>query len=222
MRYQTKFQFACLQNMEGYIPLFPLKLVAFPDEPINLHIFEPRYKQLINDVMETGDTFGIAVYIDSLMPFGTVVRLVEVSKLYEDGRMDIKTRALGVFEILSFDNPMPGKLYASGKVEFRENNPKVPEAVYREFLFYLKELLRLLNHPVELVPFAVNSFSFAHKIGLTLLEEYELLSLEKENDRIAYLLRHLMKVIPVMREMEAAKKKIQLNGHFKNLDPLDF
>lgn len=208
--------------MDGYLPLFPLKLVAFPDEPINLHIFEPRYKQLINDILETGDTFGIAVYIDSLMPFGTEVQLLDVSKLYEDGRMDIKTKALGVFEILSFDNPMPGKLYAGGKVNFKENDLKVPEAIYREFLFYLKELLRLLNHPVDLVPFAVNSFSFSHKIGLTLAEEYELLTMEKESDRIAYLLRHLMKVIPVMREMEAAKKKIQMNGHFKNLDPLDF
>lgn len=208
--------------MDGYLPLFPLKLVAFPDEPINLHIFEPRYKQLINDILETGDTFGIAVYIDSLMPFGTEVQLLDVSKLYEDGRMDIKTKALGVFEILSFDNPMPGKLYAGGKVSFKENDLKVPELIYREFLFYLKELLRLLNHPVDLVPFAVNSFSFAHKIGLTLAEEYELLTMEKESDRIAYLLRHLMKVIPVMREMEAAKKKIQMNGHFKNLDPLDF
>lgn len=208
--------------MDGYLPLFPLKLVAFPDEPINLHIFEPRYKQLINDILETGDTFGIAVYIDSLMPFGTEVQLLDVSKLYEDGRMDIKTKALGVFEILSFDNPMPGKLYAGGKVNFKENDLKVPEEIYREFLFYLKELLRLLNHPVDLVPFAVNSFSFAHKIGLTLAEEYELLTMEKESDRIAYLLRHLMKVIPVTREMEAAKKKIQMNGHFKNLDPLDF
>jgi uncharacterized protein len=208
--------------MDGYLPLFPLKLVAFPDEPINLHIFEPRYKQLINDILETGDTFGIAVYIDSLMPFGTEVQLLDVSKLYEDGRMDIKTKALGVFEILSFDNPMAEKLYAGGKVSFKENDLKVPEAIYREFLFYLKELLRLLNHPVELVPFAVNSFSFAHKIGLTLAEEYELLTMEKESERIAYLLRHLLKVIPVMREMEAAKKKIQMNGHFKNLDPLEF
>lgn len=222
MNYKTKYLFACLHSMEGYIPLFPLKLVAFPDEPINLHIFEPRYKQLINDVMETGDTFGLAVYIDSLMPFGTAVKLVEVSKLYEDGRMDIKTKALGVIKILSFDNPMPGKLYAGGKVEFRENNPKVQESVHKEFSFYLKELLRLLNHPVELVPFAFNSFSFAHKIGLTLAEEYELLTMEKESERTAYLLRHLLKVIPVMREMEAAKKKIQMNGHFKNLDPLEF
>lgn len=208
--------------MDGYLPLFPLKMVAFPDEPINLHIFEPRYKQLINDILETGETFGIAVYIDSLMAFGTEVQLLDVSKLYEDGRMDIKTKALGVFEILSFDNPMPGKLYAGGKVNFKENDLKVPEAIYREFLFYLKELLRLLNHPVDLVPFAVNSFSFAHKIGLTLAEEYELLTMEKESERIAYLLRHLLKVIPVMREMESAKKKIQMNGHFKNLDPLEF
>jgi uncharacterized protein len=208
--------------MESFLPLFPLKLVAFPGEHLSLHIFEPRYKQLVNDVLETDSTFGIAVYLDKLMSFGSEVKLMEVSKVYEDGRMDIKTIGGRVFEILSFDNPAIGKLYAGGRVVYKDDNIKVSESLYAEFLFYLKELFRLMDYAVELIPLQVNSFTFAHKIGLKLEEEYDLLMMDKESDRIKYIIRHLLKVIPILRDIESAKEKIKNNGHFKSLDPLNF
>lgn len=208
--------------MDYYLPLFPLKLVAFPGEQLNLHIFEPRYKQLIEDITATKGTFGIAVYLDKLMPFGAEVELEEVSKVYEDGRMDIKTRGKRIFEMLSFENPMKDKLYAGGNVVFYENDPRVGESQYAEFIFYLKELFRLMEYQAEIVPLQINSFTFAHKLGLNLTEEYELLQMTKESDRIKFLIGHMLKVIPVLRDIEIAKKKIQMNGHFKNLEPLDF
>lgn len=208
--------------MGNFLPLFPLKLVAFPGEQLNLHIFEPRYKQLIQDSEATKGTFGIAVYIDKLMPFGTEVELEEVSKVYDDGRMDIKTRGKRVFEMLSFENPMTDKMYAGGNVVFYENDPRVGENQYAEFIFYLKELFRLMEYQTEIIPLRLNSFTYAHKLGLNLTEEYELLMMTKESERIKFLIGHLMKVIPIMRDMEIAKKRIQMNGHFKNLDPLEF
>ena len=208
--------------MDHYLPLFPLKLVAFPGEQLNLHIFEPRYKQLIEDITATKGTFGIAVYLDKLMPFGAEVELEEVSKVYEDGRMDIKTRGKRIFEMLSFENPMKDKLYAGGNVVFYENDPRVGESQYAEFIFYLKELFRLMEYQAEIVPLQINSFTFAHKLGLNLTEEYELLQMTKESDRIKFLIGHMLKVIPVLRDIEIAKKRIQMNGHFKNLEPLDF
>lgn len=208
--------------MGNFLPLFPLKLVAFPGEQLNLHIFEPRYKQLIQDSEATKGTFGIAVYIDKLMPFGTEVELAEVSKVYDDGRMDIKTRGKRVFEMLSFENPMTDKMYAGGNVVFYENDPRVGENQYAEFIFYLKELFRLMEYQTEIIPLRLNSFTYAHKLGLNLTEEYELLKMAKESERIKFLIGHLMKVIPIMRDMEIAKKRIQMNGHFKNLDPLEF
>jgi uncharacterized protein len=208
--------------MTDYIPLFPLKLVVFPGEYLNLHIFEPRYRQLINDVKDNKKVFGIGVFIDKLMAFGSEVELIEIAKVYDDGRMDIKTQGKRVFEILSFDNPMDKKLYAGGNVLFYDNDPRVSEAQFKEFTFYLKELFRLMNHNVKLNQMVFNSFTYAHKIGLKIEEEYDLLLMEKESDRISYLIKHLMKIIPVMREIELAKKRIQMNGHFKNLDPLNF
>ncbi len=211
-----------MRYMETYIPIFPLKLVAFPGEEINLHIFEPRYKQLITDIVEKKTSFGIAVYLDKLMPIGTEVELKEVSKVYEDGRVDIKTVGKKVFEIITLENPMPQKLYAGGRVMFYENDQNIFQNIYSEYLFYLKELFRLMNYDIDLIPLQVNSFTYAHKIGLKLEEEYELLLMDKEEERVKYLIKHLLKVIPILRDIEAAKNKIKMNGHFKNFDPLEF
>ncbi|WP_291788422.1 LON peptidase substrate-binding domain-containing protein [Cecembia sp.] len=207
--------------MPDYLPIFPLKLVAFPGEALNLHIFEPRYRQLVHDIKNNGGRFGIGIYLDSLVSTGTEVELIEINKTYDDGRMDIKTVGKRVFEILTFDNPSEGKLYAGGKVQFLDNDPRVAKNVYDEFLFYLKELFRLMNQNVELNATEVDSFTFAHKIGLKIEEEYELLQLKREEDRMKYLIQHLMRVISVLREVELAKLKIKMNGHYKNLDPLD-
>ena len=91
-----------------YLPFFPLKLVAFPGEELNLHIFEPRYRQLLADAEQNGVTFGICTYINQLTGYGTEVRLEKIYKRYEDGRLDIKTRCLSAFQIQTFDNPGMG------------------------------------------------------------------------------------------------------------------
>ncbi|EOZ93213.1 ATP-dependent protease-like La [Indibacter alkaliphilus LW1] len=208
--------------MSDYLPLFPLKLVAFPGEQLNLHIFEPRYRQLIHDLNNGNRLMGICVYLDKLMPIGTEVELQEITKIYEDGRMDVKTLGTRVFEIISFDNPMMGKLYAAGNVVYKDNDLKVNKSIYEQFLFFLREFFRLMEYEVELKPLKINSFTFSHKIGLSIEEEYELVQLEKESERLVFLIHHFQRVLPIMRDLESAKKKIRMNGHFKNLDPLDF
>lgn len=205
-----------------FLPFFPLKLVAFPGEELNLHIFEPRYRALLADVEESGGSFGICVYTDQLSGFGTEVILEKVNKRYDDGRMDIQTRGLRAFKILTFENPVAGKLYAGGEVTFLEDDPKISEVIHHEFIFYLKEMLHLLNYEVQFEPMEVNSFTFAHKLGLQLEEELELLQMESERERMEFLIRHFKRMIPVIKAVESAKEKIKLNGHFKYLDPLKF
>jgi hypothetical protein len=205
-----------------YLPFFPLKLVAFPGEELNLHIFEPRYRQLLEDAEQEKITFGICTFINQLTGYGTEVRLDKIYKRYEDGRLDIKTRCLSAFQIHSFDNPMTGKLYAGGKIEYLTNDPRVSAALHHEFLFYLKEVLYLLDFKVDYDPNLVNSYTFAHKVGLRLEEELELLKMESEEERTSFLVTHFKRMIPVMKAIEQAKDKIKQNGHFKHLDPLSF
>lgn len=205
-----------------YLPLFPLKLVAFPGEELNLHIFEPRYRELLQDVEQEGISFGICPYLGGLPEYGTEVVLDQVYKRYEDGRLDIKTKGVRAFKVKSFDNPMSGKLYAGGEVEFLENSPVVSEVQNYEFIFYLKEILYLLNYPSEINAKTVQSFTYAHKFGLKLEEELELLKIPEEAKRMEYLVGYFKRMIPAIKAVERAKEKIKQNGHFKHLDPLNF
>ncbi len=208
--------------MNNELPFFPLKLVAFPGEDLNLHIFEPRYKQLVNDVRDGENKFGICTFLDKLMAIGTEVELVEVTNTYEDGRMDIKTKGMRSFRVLNFSNPMKEKLYAGGQVDFLPVSFESTPERHHLFKELLQELFRLMNHHLEIKNRALNAFTFAHKIGLKTKQEYELLEMHTENQRLDYLIGHFNTIIPLIKELESSKHKIKMNGHFKYLDPLNF
>jgi len=210
--------------MQKFLPLFPLNLVVFPLEDLNLHIFEPRYRQLIKDTIQQDSTFGIPAFIDGKMQsFGTEVKITSVYKTYDDGRMDIKTQGVRVFRILDFQNPVAGKLYAGGEVEVLKD-PEITPPVLPQLLEQINDLYSLLDeeNKFNIQKPQPYSFQIAHKIGLSIEKEYELLKMPTEAERQAYISKHLEKVLPVLQELERTKERIRMNGHFKNLDPLNF
>src|SRR5438067_144361 len=98
--------------MTNFIPIFPLALVVYPGESLNLHIFEPRYRQLIKDCLDNKKPFGIPPVIkEDVHEYGTLLEIAEVSKTYDNGEMDIKTRGIKVFRILEVIRSVPDKLY---------------------------------------------------------------------------------------------------------------
>jgi len=208
--------------MSDFLPFFPLNLVAYPGEALNLHIFEPRYRQLIDECLRSGGTFGIPVFIDNKIPgFGTEMTVTALARRHPDGQMDVNTKGLRVFRIVSFENPVVRKLYAGGEVAWHPNEPY--HDVMPGLLDRLRRLSGLLQVPSEYDTDAENfSFSVAHKVGLSVEEEYELLTVPRETERQAYLIRHLERVLPVVAEMERTKERIRQNGHFKDLDPISF
>ena len=124
--------------MSVYLALFPLNIVVFPGEEVNLHIFEPRYKDLVNDCLNDKTNFGIPAFVDNKIDFGTEVEITEVVKKYEDDRMDIRTRGRRVLKVVDFQNPYSGKKYAAGHVDFLEEG----EDTYLETSYELMELLK--------------------------------------------------------------------------------
>ncbi len=205
------------------IPLFPLNIVAFPGELVNLHIFEPRYKQLVKDCIECKQGFGIPTYLNSKVEFGTEVEILKVEKTYEDGRMDIRTRGLSVFKILDFENEWNDKLYAGGTIEYPDNELQY-HGDSKELMFNLvKQLLDWLQMNDKLkIEYESNSYSIAHKIGLKLEEEYEFLQILNEKDRQEFIINHLQRLIPALERAHSAKEVISMNGHFKHLTPPNF
>lgn len=210
--------------MTNFIPIFPLSTVVYPGEQLNLHIFESRYKQLILECVETKKPFGVpAVIDDKVSEMGTLVQVKEISQVYEDGKMDIKTEGLQVFRILELINELPDKLYSGAIVNYPENDEKGNRALMQGIVKGIKELHKLLkiekkfSKPDD----EMWSYDVAHHAGMSLPEEYELLELLHELQRQEYLKRHLKKVIPLLAEMEMLKEKVKLNGHFKNLRGLE-
>jgi len=204
------------------IPLFPLNIVAFPGEEINLHIFEPRYKQLVNDCLENKLSFGIPSYVNNKIQLGTEVEISVLSKKYPDGRMDIKTKGLRLFEVKNFSNPWKDKLYAGGEIEYLSDSNNANSFDLDEFRKLVSDLFHWLKESPPDLSNIFSVFDIGHKIGLKLEEEYKLIELRKESDRLAFAIKHLNRLIPSLERAQLAQDKIRLNGHFKHLDPLKF
>jgi Lon protease-like protein len=210
--------------MTNFIPIFPLGLVVYPGENLNLHIFEPRYKQLISECFAAKKPFGIPAVIENkIQEYGSLVEITELSKMHDNGEMDIKTKGVKVFRILELIKEVPDKLYNGAIVNYPPNQNKGNAELMRKVMASIRELHQLLKVSKDFHkdPAAVNSYDVAHHIGLSVSEEYELLGLFDERQRQEYLRQHLAKVIPMLAGMEQLKEKIKLNGHFKNLSGFD-
>jgi len=205
------------------LPMFPLELVCFPGELLALHIFEDRYQQLVNDCENENITFGIPSYINNEMRFGTEVRLEKVVKRYDSGASDILCRGMQVFEMSQFYNVLGDKLYAGADVSFVSYEQDGSDISKEKLINALKTFYELLD--LELPAYAyedIDTFTYAHKMGLSLEQEYEILKITSQSDRYQFLIEHLNTVIPTVKAVNRTKELIQLNGHFKNFNPLDF
>jgi ATP-dependent Lon protease len=208
--------------MQDFLPLFPLQLVVFPGERLNLHIFEPRYKQLIRECETNGITFGIPAFInDKVMDYGTEIELLSVEKRYENGEMDVKTRGIGKFKILEFFRKSPGKLYSGADILRIKDESKGKIGMNDQIIQEVKKLFQLLNiqKEIEEDPILFNTFNVAHQVGFSIEQEYQFLCLSIEEERQQFMLKHLQKLLPVVEEMEEIRQKAQMNGHFRNIVP---
>lgn len=206
------------------LPFFPLNIVVYPYEKLNLHIFEPRYRQLIGDALSNRSTFGMPVFLNNdIQPIGTEVRVAELVKKYDDGTMDIRVEGIRIFQIDDFFQPMPNKLHAGGNVSFLPVEDDSDTVAHMQIIAQIDELYQLMNihHNFQTgLPFF--SYQIAHKIGLSLSQQYQVLSLLTESERLDYISGCLYQITAVVRETERVKEIIRMNGYFRKFDPLQF
>ncbi len=109
--------FLLMDQHTAILPYFPLSVFLFPGEDIPLRIFEPRYKQLIDEARTLGITFAIPFVIEQeIQEFGCEVRLKDVVAEKEGGHMVIVVESVAIVEISSYNKQLEGKLYAGGNV----------------------------------------------------------------------------------------------------------
>ncbi len=207
--------------MPSFIPLFPLNLVVFPGQRLNLHIFEPRYKQLIKEAWEADSAFGIPLFIDNgVSDIGCTVKVQAIPKKYPNGELDITCSGIQAFRILEFFQMVPDKLYSGAKVSFIETDLEGDAEIADDIATNLGQLFNIMQIPKTFNDML--SFTLGHHIGFNLKQEYALLCLETEKERQLLIQKHLKTVLPIVTEMENLKHRVKLNGHYQFFDPINF
>ncbi len=201
------------------IPLFPLEAVLFPGTSLPLHIFEPRYKLMIQQCLEHRSEFGVILArAQGIAGVGCTAEIVKVVKKYEDGQMDILTAGQKAFRVTQVFEEQP---YFEGAVEYLKDNPKAGPADVRERLAELyAECHEMIYGREPSEPAAAEGASLAFQIAgelpLDLEEKQALLEIREEAARQQRLLERLEQWLPQLTHIERVRGKAAGNGHGLN------
>jgi Lon protease-like protein len=193
------------------IPLFPLEVVLFPDELLPLHIFEPRYKEMIRDCNEKKQSFGVVLAAEEgLAEVACTAEILQIAKTYDNGEMDIITVGRRVCRILEV---LEERSYYEAEVEFLEEGPP-PKQVPSTALLQLYE--KCHQAAFERVPdrgalakAAAISYHIAGALPLDLEYKQKLLEMRDEQER-----RHSLELSLArwLEEAELADRARRLSG----------
>lgn len=195
------------------LPLFPLDVVLFPGAPLPLHIFEPRYREMIGECVEQKLPFGmVRAGENSLAEVGCTAVILDVLKKYDDGRLDIQTEGRRRFEIVQVNQE---RSFLRGEVVFFDDEPGVAPASEVDALMELH--MRLLTIMGKEQQFnrenPILSFQLAHELPVDLDFKQSLLEMKSEPERISMLLEYYQATIPKVEKALLVRARAGGNGH---------
>lgn len=193
--------------------MFPLDLVLFPGAPLPLHIFEPRYKEMITDCLEHKRPFGmVRAQKDALAEVGCTAAIIKVKKKYEDGRLDIDAEGRQRFEIIQLNQE---RSFLQGEVLFFDDDPgTVSEADAKSALQLHTQLFDILGQETEITsPNGCSSFQLAHELPVDLDFKQALLEMKSEPQRMETLVEYYKATIPRVEKTLRVRQKASGNGH---------
>jgi Lon protease-like protein len=199
-------------------PLFPLGIVALPTEAVPLHIFEQRYRVMIERCLQAAATtegreFGIVWLSDEeLKPVGCGCDVEEVLERMEDGSMNILARGTRPFRLLSRQDDLP---YPAGEVEFLADTDEEPDEeagsaareLYRELVAQATDRELGEEELLEL-----DAYAMAATVEFGVEAKQELLELRSENARLRLLTMLLSAAIERLGALERAQARALSNG----------
>ncbi|HEV3511083.1 MAG TPA: LON peptidase substrate-binding domain-containing protein [Candidatus Sulfotelmatobacter sp.] len=198
------------------LPLFPLEVVLLPGTPLPLHIFEPRYKEMIGECLANEAPFGVVRALEEgIAEVGCTAEIITVTKQYPDGRLDLVVEGRKRFEVLELNEERP---FLRAEVLLVPDEPAAlpqqePERV-KAIQLHL-EILSLAGAVQDLSAADQNQLSFylAGSLPLDLDFKQKLLGMRSEGERIQAVAAYLEGILPKLRRVAKAREKAGGNGH---------
>jgi ATP-dependent Lon protease len=197
------------------IPLFPLNVVLLPGAELPLHIFEPRYREMVKNCLEEKTEFGMLLSLPKgVARVGCTAEILDVVKRYEDGRMDVVTAGRAPFRVVELFTEDP---LLEGHVDYLEDretpaNPRIQRELVE--LFEACHTLIFDDYPKNLGGDAPEGLSYvvAATLPLDLLWKQQILELRSEADRQERLVAYLREWAPHLQKAEAMRQRAAGNG----------
>jgi Lon protease-like protein len=202
--------------LDSLIPLFPLDVVLFPGTPLPLHIFEPRYKEMIGECLAQHSTFGVVRAVEEgLAEVGCTAEIVTVVKEYPDGRLDLVTEGRQRFQLVRVNQE---RSFLRAEVLMIDDEPGTPpqEDTARAVQLH-SELLAIAGARQDLSDASPSLLSFylAASLPLDLDFKQKLISLRSEPERLTLLINYLETLIPNLHRAARAREKSRGNGNVR-------
>jgi len=201
------------------IPLFPLNVVLLPGVDLPLHIFEPRYRQMVKKCLEEKSEFGMLLSTpDGVARVGCTAEILELVKRYDDGRMDILTVGRAPFRVVELYKDQP---LLEGEVDYLEDRETQVNAGVRRELVELYETCHTLifeDYPKNLEDESPGELSYlvTGTLPMELLWKQQILELRTEASRQVQLVAYLRDWAPHLQKAATTRQRASGNGHGLN------
>ena len=189
--------------------IFPINISMLPGEKFPPHIFEPRYKKLIEDCKVHGETFGVCLsYSGKISRFGTEVGLHKVSQSYFDGSSDIIVKGIRSFEILNYIPDLSQESCDQASTKNIELHSLRPEStvlidLYEEFSSSFRETDQLsLNF---------NLLEIARNSKLSFRQKDQFIRQSSNQKREELLIKHLKYLLLISHQEESREFNLLMN-----------
>lgn len=196
------------------LPLFPLEVVLLPGTPLPLHIFEPRYKEMVRECLANDAPFGvIRVLEEGIAEVGCTAEIITVTKEYPDGKMDLIAEGRNRFEVLEVNQE---RSFLQAEVLLVPDEPgDAPQDERARAIQLHLEILSLAGAVQDLSAADQNQLSFylAGSLPLDLDFKQKLLGMRSESQRLQVVAEYLEGILPKLRRVARTREKAGGNGH---------
>jgi len=201
--------------VSSLLPIFPLDLVLLPGTPLPLHIFEPRYKEMIAECLERNQVFGVVRAKEGgIADVGCTAEIVTVTKKYDDGRMDIVTQGRDRFEVIQVSQERP---FLQAEVLYLqdESSAPAPERIQQAMTLHgeIMTLVGAVPEDASGIETRQLAFRLAGTLPLDLDFKQALLAMKSESERLDAVITFFETLLPGMRRTMNVRRKAGGNGH---------